>query len=172
MGIIRPIAKRAASTLVSGALVATVALTGCSLIDQGSTQSDGFGTATTAEDRKNWTTVSAGSNGVWSTILLVEPVNGNELDAQRLRDDIIDDGTISWSQIVYGDNKSTQRKETAYVFLTTNMDYSQIKSACSAIKGKGWDCSMLDATTYSNHVTDMEGTDGSEYAEYTVKNTE
>lgn len=163
----RTFSKRIASAALGIALLSSApVMTGCSL--GGGTTNENGGTKTVASDRNEWTTIADSSGRVWSTVVRIEPSIGADLDEEKLVGDLRQAKTFDWIRVICSDNRATNKKEGAYLFLATGSDYGQIKNAVTELEKKGWSCSMLDVTTYESYTSSVN--DGTyEYSETTYE---
>lgn len=135
-------------------LSSALALGGCSGGNDGTNENGG--TKATLADHNEWTTVADSSGRVWSTVVKIEPSVGTELDEGQLVSDLSGTKTFDWVRVICSDNKETNKKEVAYLFLTTTSDYGQLKNAVTEVSKKSWSCTMLDATTYESYVDEVK----------------
>lgn len=140
----------ASKILMVGASVA-VALSMAACTPGNGGTDEGGGSKTTQADRNTWTTVADTSGRVWCTIIKVTPAMGNDLDEGKLVDDLEGAKTYDWIRVICADNLETNKKEYAYVLLSTTSDYRQIKNAKDELEKAGWSCSMLDSHTYESY---------------------
>lgn len=131
----------------------SVTLTGC-LGESGDNENGGK--VTKATDRDDWTTVADSSGRVWSTVVKLSPSTGTDLDEAKLVSDLRKAKTFSWIRVICTDNRSTNKQEEAYLFLSESSDYRQIKGAIEELEKKGWKCVNLDVTAYNAYTSEAE----------------
>jgi hypothetical protein len=104
-------------------------------------------------DRKNWATVQDIDGNEYTTVVLIDPLNG-KIDVNDLKERC---KTYTWYQLIAGNSMGTNNPEKAYLYFPGNVKLDDLFSVASELSADGvYAARVLLPAEYQEYVNSVD----------------
>ena len=117
-----------------------------------------------SQDRENYSTVQDTKGNEYVTVLYLEPTDSKDFDVDAFSD-LLDQNNITWYQIIAGNSMGTGMQESAYLYFTQDITYTELENYAQILAKAGYNCSMLTPSDYQSYCKEAEASTNFYYNE-------
>ena len=117
-----------------------------------------------SQDRENYSTVQDTKGNEYVTVLYLEPTDSKDFDVDAFSD-LLNQNSIMWYQIIAGNSMGTGMQESAYLYFTQDITYTELENYAQILAKAGYNCSMLTPSDYQNYCKEAEASTNFYYNE-------
>lgn len=116
------------------------------------------------QDRENYSTVQDTKGNEYVTVLYLEPTESKDFDVDAFSD-LLDQNNIMWYQIIAGNSMGTGMQESAYLYFTQDITYTELENYAQILAKAGYNCAMLTPSDYQSYCEEAEASTNFYYNE-------
>lgn len=117
-----------------------------------------------SQDRENYSTVQDTKGNEYVTVLYLEPTESKDFDVDAFSD-LLNQNNIMWYQIIAGNSMGTGMQESAYLYFTQDITYTELENYAQILAKAGYNCSMLTPSDYQSYCKEAEASTNFYYNE-------
>lgn len=117
-----------------------------------------------SQDRENYSTVQDTKGNEYVTVLYLEPTESKDFDVDAFSD-LLNQNNIMWYQIIAGNSMGTGMQESAYLYFTQDITYTELENYAQILAKAGYNCSMLTPSDYQSYCEEAEASTNFYYNE-------
>lgn len=117
-----------------------------------------------SQDRENYSTVQDTKGNEYVTVLYLEPTDSKDFDVDAFSD-LLNQNNIMWYQIIAGNSMGTGMQESAYLYFTQDITYTELENYAQILAKAGYNCAMLTPSDYQSYCKEAEASTNFYYNE-------
>lgn len=136
------------------------------LFGLGSLFGNGSSKNTSEGDRANYSTVQDTKGNEYVTVIHAVPSDGTDFDVEEF-EQLLSDSSISWYQLIAGNNMGTGTQEEGYLYFTNDITYTELSNYAQILANDGYTTSLMSPDEYGEYEDTMNNSSDFYYNEVT-----